>query len=148
MNNEIQMMKRYQTIMENTINSKCCEVVKYAYRDNLDVTNWHWGNITQNDYQAKVYQREQSTDTKLQPCPYSQPWVKIQDNTCFACTTDKPLFNVGTRECEKDCTQFSKNPAFVLNLTTHACGYNTNCPTGQYFDETLRKCSTAISYTN
>ncbi len=72
------MMKNYQTIMENTINSKCCEVIKYAYRDNLDTSSWHWGNTTQTDYQAKIFQtQQQNNDTKLQPCPYTQPWVKV-----------------------------------------------------------------------
>lgn len=50
-------MKNYQSIMENTINSKCCEVIKYAYKDNMDVSNWHWGNVTQSQYQAQVFQR-------------------------------------------------------------------------------------------
>ena len=75
-------------------------MIKYAYRDNLDTSSWHWGNTTQTDYQAKLFQtQQQNNDTKLQPCPFTQPWVKVQDNTCFACTADKPLFNVGTRNC-------------------------------------------------
>ena len=93
------MMKDYQSIMEMTINSKCCQVVKYEYRDNLDVSNWHWGNTTQSDYQAKIFQRQSLSDMKLQPCPYNMPWVISQNNTCFACPNDKPLFNVGTRIC-------------------------------------------------
>lgn len=49
--------------------------MKYTYRDNLDAKNWHWGNTTQSDYQAAVFQKQQGTGVRLQPCPISQPWV-------------------------------------------------------------------------
>ncbi len=92
--------------------------------------------------------RQQDSEVRQQPCPYNMPWVKEGENTCFACTSDRPLFNLGARKCEKDCTEFSNDPSFVLNIATHTCGYNTNCPPGQYFDETTRKCSIAPTYTN
>jgi hypothetical protein len=45
--------------MQDTITSKCCEIIKYAYRDNLDVSNWHFGNTSQSQYQAQIFQRQQ-----------------------------------------------------------------------------------------
>lgn len=81
------MMKSYQTIMENTINSKCCETMKYQYRDNLDANSWHWGNNTQSNYQAWIYKKQEENNMKMQPCPYNLPWVQLENNTCFACPT-------------------------------------------------------------
>lgn len=68
-------MKDYQTIMTNTLNSKCCEVIKYQYRDNLEATNWHWGNTTQAQYQTMMFQIQSTTDAKIQQCPYNTPWL-------------------------------------------------------------------------
>ena len=120
------------------------------YKDNLAYlqnSQWHFGNTTQSQYQAKLLQMEQN-NVKLEPCPSATPFANWEQNTCFACTTVKPLFNLGTRACEKDCTQSSKNDAYVLNMISHVCGYNKNCPQGQSYDETLKKCSTVQSYYN
>lgn len=51
--------------------------MKYEYKDNLDNNNWHFGSTTQSQYQAKIFEREQGSEIKLQACPYSVPFVKL-----------------------------------------------------------------------
>lgn len=40
--------------MEDTINSKCCKIYNILYNDNLNVSNWMYGNFTPAEYKAWI----------------------------------------------------------------------------------------------
>lgn len=44
--NEIQQQKNYLQIMKDTLHSKCCNKSEIAYVENLDSSNWMFGDQT------------------------------------------------------------------------------------------------------
>lgn len=43
---QIKYQRNYMKIMKDTIDAKCCKVYNILYSDNLNATNWLYGNFT------------------------------------------------------------------------------------------------------
>lgn len=121
--------------MKDTISSRCCQIVKYVYYDNLLATdNWEYGSITEEQYRQA--NSKKALKEELTRCPKETPFANENNNTCFNCPATLPLFNLGTRKCIAEC----EHPGFVLNVTQHRCDYNRSCPPGQVFSNNSLTC--------
>lgn len=98
---EIDQMRNYVKIMQDTATSECCKVVNYVYRDNLERDNWVYGTTNEQDYKLSLF--NQSKGANLTQCPANKPFANLTTNQCYACLPSTPLFNLGTRSCQLSC---------------------------------------------
>jgi hypothetical protein len=65
---QINQMKKYVKIMNDTVTSECCKIVNYVYRDNLLGTDsWIYGSTNESQYRLSIF--TQSTTVNLTLCP-------------------------------------------------------------------------------
>lgn len=74
--------------MEDTVNSKCCKIYTILYNDNLNVSNWMYGNFTPAQYQAWMQEKIKNAtlhDTFVRICPLSTPFTSDDLKSCSVC---------------------------------------------------------------
>jgi hypothetical protein len=99
------MQKNYLSIMNDTINSRCCQVYNFIYVDNLTASNWINGGWSPQQYQTWMSQQVQNAislnpnQTLVRSCPLSTPYASLDLSQCNQCQTQNLLFNIQTRQC-------------------------------------------------
>lgn len=135
--NEIAQQKNYLQIMKDTLESKCCHVYNTVYLDNLNATNWQYGNLTPESYKEQMQELKDSyspNDTIFRPCPISKPYSDQNYTSCKFCQDASLIFNLETRECEQ-CPVGK-----IFNYQTRTCDFNVTCPAGTKFNEQTVMC--------
>ena len=113
---EIAQLTNYAKIMNNTLNSNCCNRTLYIFRDNLLTTApWIYGNITYQQYQSSVLTR--ANGSKIATCPPSLPFVNVTTNGCFLCPSKTPVYDLSLSKCIPSC----QSQGFVMNNISHKC---------------------------
>ena len=113
---EIAQLTSYAQIMNNTLNSNCCNRTLYTFRDNLLTTApWIFGNITYQQYQTSVLKR--ANGSKIATCPPSLPFVNVTTNGCFLCPSKTPIYDLNLSKCIPACPI----NGMILNNQTHKC---------------------------
>ena len=123
--------------MLETLDSKCCTVYKYVYIENLNASNWMYGNQTPEQYQASrqdyIDSLEADNSTMVKECPLATPFPD-ENNVCSVCKDTSLIFNLETKKCE-ECP-IGK----IFNYGTRTCDFNITCPAGTKFNEKTVLC--------
>lgn len=134
----IAQLRNYATIMNDTLNSNCCNRTVYLFRDNLlSYSFWIYGNTTYSKYQAALLAR--ANGTKMATCPSSLPFVNVSTNGCFACPPARPIYDLGLGRCVPPCAK-----GLVLDVKLHQCAVNKSCPFGEYWNNATQKCEVSL----
>lgn len=75
---QIKYQRNYMKIMVDTIDAKCCKIYTILYSDNLNASNWLYGNFTPAQYKAWIDEKiKQATvdDVLIRKCPIYSPYV-------------------------------------------------------------------------
>lgn len=108
---EIQREENYLNIITEVLNSNCTKVPnelppqtakglvdlsQSKYKNNLQASNWIYGNITEEQYRLQVF--AQSIKYNLTSCPIKTPYVNEKTSECFDCPRDS-TYNLGKKTC-------------------------------------------------
>jgi hypothetical protein len=66
------------------------------YKNNLQASNWVYGNITEQEYRLQVF--ASSIKYNLTSCPLSTPYVNQRSLECFDCPKDSK-YSLGEQTC-------------------------------------------------
>lgn len=123
--------------MQETIDSKCCKVYTILYNDNLNASNWFYGNQTADQYKTSMAQRIKNAsgnDTFVRLCPIYTPYVADDMKSCVVCEDQNALFNLQTRQCQQ--CPIGK----IFNYDKHRCEFDVVCPSGSVFNQDTVMC--------